>query len=489
MRRLIRGSIVLVLLLAGANLLAPVSSAQRPIDKINHVIVIYEENWSFDGLFGFFPGADGILNAGDAVKQVDKDGKPYTTLPQPIDTTKKPPAPDPRFPADLPVRPFDVALYVPPDQTTGDLIHRFYQEQYQIDGGKMDKFVAWSDAAGLSLSFYDSTNLPEGVLAQQYTLDDHFFHAAFGGSFLSHFWLICACTPVWPNAPADKVAQLDASGMMVKDGQVTPDGYAVNTSFTINTPHPASITDKSQLMPEQTAPTIGDRLSAKGISWAWYSGGWDNAIAGHPDPTFQFHHQPFAYFANYADGTPGRAAHLKDEKDFLNALKTNALPAVSFVKPLGIDNEHPGYATLMAGQQHLAELVNAVQGSPYWADTAIIVTHDENGGRWDHVAPPRVDRWGPGSRVPAIIISPYAKKHFVDHTPYDTTSILRFIEERWGLQPLTSRDATVYDLTNSFDFSQTVSGSEAGTPLPGAATPSGTAAVLPSGDTAALRKQ
>lgn len=211
-----RGLLALILAVAMlASVAGQALGAPRPIDKINHVIVIYQENWSFDGLYGNFPGANGLANAGAAVRQVDKQGTPYTTLPQPIDTTKKPPAPDPRFPANLPVQPFDVSRFVPADQKTGDLAHRFYQEQYQIDGGKMDKFVAWSDAAGLALSYYDATNLPEGRLAQQYTLADNFFHAAFGGSFLNHFWLICACTPTWPKAPASQVAQLDANGMMV----------------------------------------------------------------------------------------------------------------------------------------------------------------------------------------------------------------------------------------------------------------------------------
>ncbi len=203
-------------------------------------------------------------------------------------------------------------------------------------------------------------------------------------------------------------------------------------------------------MPLQTMLTIGDRLSEKNLSWAWYAGGWNNALAGHPDPLFQFHHQPFAYFANYADGKQAKSDHLKDEQDFLNTLKNNSLPAVSFVKPLGIDNEHPGYANETDGQQHVADLVKAVEASPYAKDTAIIITYDENGGRWDHVSPPAGDRWGPGTRVPAIFISPFTKKGTVDHTVYDTTSILRTIEVRWNLLPLGTRDAKVNDLRNAF---------------------------------------
>ncbi len=441
-------SLALALLLPAC---ATMSAAARPIDRIKQVIVFYQENWSFDGLFGRFPGANGLGNAGATVRQVDKEGNPYPALPPSIDNRKTPPIPDPRIPANLPVAPFDLGLYVPPHETSGDLAHRYYQNIYQIDDGRMDKFIAWSDAGGLVMSYYDATNLPLGKLAQQYVLADNFFQAAFGGSFLNHVWLICACTPVWPDAPADLRARLDANGVLER---VTPDGYVVNNAYTVNQPHPARITDPKHLLPNQTFPTIGDRLDEKRVSWAWYSGGWNDALAGRPHPLFQYHHQPFAYFARYADGTAAKAAHLRDEEDFRRDLRERRLPAVSFVKPLGPDNEHPGYADLLRGQEHVAKLVQAVTDSPYWKETAIIITYDENGGRWDHVPPPKIDRWGPGPRVPAIIISPYAKRRHVDHTLYDTTSILKFIETRWGLAPLGARDAAANDLTNAFDFSR-----------------------------------
>jgi len=446
----------------------------RGIDKITHLIVIYQENWGFDALYGRFPGANGLANAGATIRQVDKAGKPYTTLPQPIDTTKTPPAPDRRFPANLPVAPFDAARFVPPDLKTGDAVHRFYQEQYQIDGGKMDKFVAWSDAAGLAMSYYDATMLPEGRLASQYTIADNFFHSAFGGSFLNAQWLIAAATPAWPNAPTDKVAVLDAQGLMMKDGVVTPDGFAVNTCFPVKGPHPAKVTDPAQLAPLFTNPTIGDRLDAAGVSWAWYSGGWNDAVAGKPDPLFQFHHQAFAFYQNFALGSAGQA-HLKDETDFMTALQSGTLPAVSFVKPIGEENEHPGYADLAKGQQHVADLVAAIQASPVWHDTAIVITYDENGGRWDHVAPPKEDKWGPGTRVPTIIVSPYARKGFVDYTPYETVSILKFIETRWNLQALGERDAHANDLTNAFDF---IAPPSSATPL---ATPQASPQATPAG--------
>jgi phospholipase C len=425
------------------------------LEKIQHIIVIYQENWSFDGLYGKFPGADGIANASERVRQMKKDGTPYSTLPQPLDTSKKPPAPDARFPTNLSVVPYDAAKYVPPNQKIGDIVNRALQEQLQINGGRMDGFVAWSENGGLAMSYYDATDLPVGRLAQQYVLADHFFHSAFGGSLFNHFWLVCACTPIWSNAPANLVLQLDAQGVAIKDGSVTPDGYVVHTVYPSNRPYPASIKDPAQLMPLLTMPTIGDRLSEKGISWAWYSGGWNDAVAGHPDALFQFHHQPFNYFAPYAEGTAARAEHLKDIDDFLAALRTGNLPAVAFVKPIGANNEHPGYADLLRGQQYVATLVKAVQESAAWKDSVIIITYDEGGGRWDHVPPPPGDRWGPGVRVPAIIISPYAKRHYVDHTTYETVSILRLIETRWNVAPLGTRDAAANNLLNAFDFSQT----------------------------------
>jgi phospholipase C len=199
-------------------------------------------------------------------------------------------------------------------------------------------------------------------------------------------------------------------------------------------------------------PTIGDRLSEKQISWAWYSGGWKDAVAGHPSKNFQFHHQPFGYFSRYAEGTAERATHLKDETDFEVAIKTGTLPAVAFYKPIGDLNEHPGYADVLSGEQHIADLLAQIENSIQWKNTAVIVTYDENGGFWDHVAPPVKDRWGPGNRVPALIISPIVKRGFIDHSEYNTTSILKFIESRFQLKPLGARDASANDLINAFEL-------------------------------------
>jgi phospholipase C len=437
--------------------LSPASAQQAPkpvpgLDKIKHIVVIYLENRSFDNLYGSFPGANGLANAGDAGKQVDKDGKPYDTLPPVMNTNLKPPKPDSRFPTDLPNAPFSADVYAGINQTTGDLVHRFYQEQLQINDGKMNKFIAWSDAGSLVMSTYDGSRMPLWDYAKKYVLADNFFHAAFGGSFLNHQWLVCACSPVFKDAPERLVAKLDDKGNLIKDGAVTPDGYAVNTLFARGGPFPKQMTDASFLVPPQDQPHIGDRLSAKGVSWAWYSGGWNDALAGKPDHDFQFHHQAFAYFKSTMVGTKGAKEHLKDEADLVAGIHKGKLPAVTFFKPIGEENEHPGYTNVASGEHHTRELIRMIERSPLWKDTVIVVTYDENGGLWDHVAPPKTDKWGPGTRIPALVISPFAKKGFVDHTQYDTTSVLKLIETRFGLAPLTSRDAGAADMTNALDL-------------------------------------
>jgi acid phosphatase len=424
------------------------------INKVNHVIVIYMENHSFDNLYGSFPGANGLSNATTAkYTQIDTaTGYAYTTLPW-SDTTHFKPKPA------YPNKPFDIGTVVPANMPTNDLVHRYYQEQTQIDGGKMDKFAAISDAKGLSMGYYQTAQFPMYSIAQQYTVCDNFFHSAFGGSFLNHIFFITAAPPQFPGAPSPIVAKLDANGKLISDGQVAADGVSgINTSFTVNTPHPAASTNPvsssypANLFPNQTMPTIGDRMNDKSVTWAWYSGGWNNALAGNAGSLFQFHHQPFAFFANYADGKQAKADHLKDETDFDAAVAAGTLPSVAFLKPYGIDNEHPGYTDVMTGDTYLAAKINTIKASPIWKDCVIIVTYDEHGGFWDHVAPPVIDKWGPGSRVPGIIISPFAKTGFIDHTQYETVSILSFIEKRFGLTPLGTRDAAANPFSNAFTF-------------------------------------
>jgi acid phosphatase len=432
-------SVFLAWLVAALLLPQPAAAQQTRavpgLDKIAHIIVLYLENNSFDHLYGLFPGADGLAQAGAALPQLDKSGKPYAMLPEfenhPLDKSK----PSLALPA-LANKPFDLAPFMPIDKPLNasfEMANTYYQAQQAIDGGRMDKFVAI--AGSPVMGYYDGSKLAMWRYAERFVLADHFFQAGFGGTQMNHFLLFCACMPRWPDAPQDLVAQVAADGSLVKDGLVSPDGYIVNNLRTA---------EMADAVPPQTMPHIGDRLDAAGISWSWYSGRFKTPPARNPV-------QPFAYFADLAPGTLGAAKHIKDEESFLADLKSPNLAAVVFMKPRL--NEHPNsMGGLLQEDQHAAALVKAVEDSAYWQSSVVIVTYDEGHSFWDHVAPPKGDRWGPGRRIPAIIVSPFAKKGFVDHTLYDTTSILKLIETRFGLAPLGRRDAAAGDLTNAFNL-------------------------------------
>ena len=172
------------------------------------IVVIYAENRSFDNLYGLFPGANGLqhLTPADYV-QIDRDGTVLKELP-PIwggltADWVVPPVTEAQT-AHLPNKPFAIddpkGFNTRASVVTNDLLHRFYENQMQINGGKNDRFVAYSDAGALVMGYYDGSKLPLWNIAKQYALADNFFMGAFGGSFLNHFWLICACTPYYPNA-------------------------------------------------------------------------------------------------------------------------------------------------------------------------------------------------------------------------------------------------------------------------------------------------
>ena len=455
-------TIVLALVATGI-LLAPGWSARAEIEPakvpIDHVLIVYLENHTFDNLFGLFPGANGIDAPGAAVPQVDRDGKPFQWLPQTLIAYPYPPKPDPRFPKQLPNRPFPINRYIPLEQIVEMPVHRFYPNILQINGGRNDKFVSWGDSGALPMGYFDTAKLPLYPYAREFVLADNWFTSSFGGSFLNHFWLICACTGVFPNAPAKVVARpvLDGAGRVVglenDKGSVSPDGYAVDHIEPFNAPFQAGTPDAERL-PPQTFVTIGDRLGDAGVSWAWYAEGWNDAVAGHPAPTFTFHQQPFIYFARYAPGTKERAEHLKDEKDLWQALRDGTLPSVAWYKPLDVYSDNAGEGSMLVAQKRIVRLIEAVKASKVWPRTAIVISWDDYGGFFDHVPPPVIDRWGPSNRVPTIIVSPWAKRSHVDSTQYETVSILRFIEWRWGLQPLAARDANAANLLPAFDFSR-----------------------------------
>jgi len=485
---------VVIALVAGGCTMPPATPVAG-LDRIEHIVIIFAENRSFDHLYGLFPGANGLANAtADQKTQLDRDGRPLPILPP----AWKGKDPDPAFPHRMPNRPFQLdapPLNLPLSQQVRSPVHKYYQNIEQINGGRNDRFAEVSDAGGYVMSYYDGSKLRMWQWAKDYTLADNFYMGAFGGSYLNHLWLVCACTPRDENAPAAQRAQVDDRGflkrrpgspasaldgdLLVFDGDVTPDGYSVNTTQPPYQPSlvppvkggdPARTDPAKYTLPPQTLKTVGDTLSAKGVSWAWYAGGWDAAVKDGMQPpdarrtviynrekgavNFQAHHQPFNYFVRYAPGTAERAQHLKDYDDFVSGIEKGTLPQVAFYKPQGSLNQHPSYTDVQSGDIHVAELLAKFRASPLWSSTAIIVTYDENGGFWDHAPPPRGDRWGPGTRIPAIIVSPFAKKGHVDHSPYDTTSIIKLITLRFGLEPLPGVRPNAGDLTAAFDFSR-----------------------------------
>ena len=559
-------------LVAGLMIQSPGASvraqALTPLNTaIQTVVVIYEENRSFDNLFGRFPGANGLQNVTAAqYQQFDRNGNVkgglLPTLPpvwggltnfqsnapqgQPIVTQAQT--------AGMANKPFSLdgasGYLLSRNVITRDLYHRFYENQMQIDGGKNDMFAAWADSGGLVMGYWDGSTTNLWKYAQQNVLADNFFLPAFGGSFLNHQYLIAAQPPVWQNctpgysatysnaAPnnnnnsantvlADYTIQPNPSAVQADGTTLTvaanspasalngPPTYMNSSTLTaagcylINTDQPAfqpssvakataktyvnpAITANPSLyanpansgvVPPQLNMTIGDELSAAGVNWAWYSGAFGCTLAGTCTssttangaavPDFQYHHQPFNYFESFAPGTPARAAHLLDGglqgAGFISAINGGQVAnGVFFYKPEGDQNWHNGYDDITDADAHLAAVVSALQASPAYAHMMIVITFDENGGFWDHVAPPKADQFGPGTRIPAVIISPFAKKAFVDHTQYDQSSIMRFVQRRWNLQKLpgeTLRDTavaaanttaamkTIGDLTNALSVS------------------------------------
>ncbi|MCV4264486.1 acid phosphatase [Pseudomonas capsici] len=495
---------------------------------IKTVVVIYAENRSFNNLFGDFPGVEKPLSALKPAdyQQRDRDGTLLKTLPpawggvlqlgpQTVDGVSYPAGV--QYQENLPNAPYPLkgpnGEDLPLSLVTRDLWHVFYQNQMQINEGKNDRFVAWADAGGLTMGTYPQTqySLRLWDVAREFVLCDNFFQGAFGGSFLNHQYLISATAPFYPDAansaaksqiatlqsddPQDpRLKPLDKSPASAMEGPpqfgpsaLTPDGYAVNTlappywpTWLRDPQNPDySKPDLANVLVPQSHEHIGDKLSKKGVEWAWYAGAWQVTLDEFKDstgipkiPNFQYHHQPFNYFKQQGPENPVerkkrlRDGGLGDESSsnrFLADAEAGKLPAVTFYKPQGNLNMHAGYADVASGDRHIDRVIKVLRNSPQWENMVIVITVDENGGWWDHVAPPKGDRFGPGTRIPALVVSPFARKGTVDHTVYDTASILRLITRVHGLETLDGlkrRDDAMRargqtpmgDLTNALHF-------------------------------------
>ncbi|HET6173101.1 MAG TPA: alkaline phosphatase family protein [Gaiellales bacterium] len=383
-----RRVLVLLALAMGACTAAPAAARTVPTTPIRHIVVLMQENHSFDNYFGTYPGADG-LPAG-------------TCLP----------------------RSFQVAALncAKPSHVGGRAVlglgNRPALFAAQLHGGRMDGFVAaYRVGRGLGglpnpMGYYDARDLPYAWnLADQYVLFDRFFSSARGGSVWNHLFAISA-TP--GNRAADALPRT---------------GY-----------------------PDTT--TIFDRLQQAGIPWRFYVKDYDptntidNPALG--ARTSQLSQVPVLAMPRFMR-SPQLASSVVDMQQFYHDAQSGHLPAVSYIAPGGSSEHPPG--KLILGQTFVRTIVNELMRSPEWSSTAFVLTYDNWGGWYDHVRPPQVDRYGYGFRVPTLLVSPYAKRGSIDHETLDFTSILRFIEDNWGLAPLAERDAAAHSIASAFDFS------------------------------------
>lgn len=357
---------------------------------IKHFVVLMQENHSFDNYFGTRPGVDGIPEG--------------VCMPRKLGSMK-----------DC-VRPWHVG-----DAGIQDLDHteRAFREQYR--DGKLDGFVAAQNRNGkghLAMGYYNDLDLPYyWNVADEYVLMDRYFSSAHAGSVRNHMFAVAG--------------------------------------------HPG-VTGKSESIPAEgwgDIPTIFDRLEAKGISWKFYIQHYDPTITFRTsrsedvetDRGAQVTWAPLLAYARYVDD-PKLFSRIVPLEQYYEDAARGELPAVAFIRPSGGSEHPPG--SVRAGQRLVRGLINQLMRSPNWSSSAFHWAYDDWGGWYDHVYPPKVDEYGYGPRVPALLVSPYAKRGYVDHTTYDFTSPLKFIQVNWGLRSLASRDAKANPMLAAFDFEQ-----------------------------------
>ncbi|MBS2552406.1 alkaline phosphatase family protein [Catenulispora sp. NL8] len=473
---------------------------------IEHLVVIFQENVSFDHYFGTYPNAantDGTtFHASDDTPSVNNLLGGGNLL------TGNTNAANPRrLGADM--------------LLTCDQGHAYAAEQKAFDGGLMDKFVENTDresctapdkgVPGLVMDYYDG-NTVTGLwnYAQNYAMSDNFFGTVFGSSTPGALNLVSGQT--YGGYAVDS-----GTGRKVNDSSVVSAADADGIGTVISDPDPAfDDCGAPGHRLAMTGRTIGDLLNAKGVTWGWFEGGFrptTAAAAGAPAvcdsshvnvggvtvSDYSAHHEPFEYYESTANphhlpptsvasiGGTDQANHQYDLSDFGAALNAGHLPAVSFLKAPKYQDAHAGYSDPEDEQKFLAGTINALQKSPDWKSTAVVVAYDDSDGWYDHVMPPIVntssgpddaldgagscgggqtplgghtDRCGYGARLPLLVISPYAKRDHVDHAVTDQSSILRFIEDNWHTGRIgdSSFDALAGPLNGLFDFGHRRSG-------------------------------
>ena len=318
------------------------------------------------------------------------------------------------------------------ESITGDLSHASAVAHQAYNGGKMDGFVA-AEKSNLTMGYYDRSDIPYyWDYADHYVLCDNFFSSEMGPSFPNHLYIASGS-----NGPVNGV-----SGNWILNGGVID--------------NPPSSFSWSEL--DLNWATLAQELSNASVSWTGYDGS--------PTPRAPTIWNVLPIFTYFRDHPGQLTTHVKNTANFITDIQDGNLPAVSWIIPSSwvpptypaafkgmSPSEHPP-ARSDAGMDYMAYLVNAVMQSKYWSSSAILVTWDDYGGFYDHVPPPIVDQYGEGFRVPTLVISPYAKHHYIDSTEYEFASMLRLAEVTFSLNTLSSRDVAAKDMLNCFDFSQ-----------------------------------
>lgn len=365
-------------------------------NPIQHIVFLVKENRSFDSMFGTFPGANGTTT------YTNFDGTKYT-------------------------------LYHQPDQLHNDIKHAYSTAVNAYDNGKMDRFLKIPGASQLgiiaSISQLYQSDIPNyWAYAQNFTLEDNFFSTEMGPSFPNHLFTIAGEDGNAADTPKNGGWGCDAAST-ARVETVDPNGVI------------------KSVYPCFDFMTLGDILDQHGISWKYYAP--PKGTAGYIWSTYD----AINHIRNGSDWTNNVVSY----KQFVTDAASGNLPAVSWLVQPGNISDHPPYS-ICAGENWSVQAINAIMGnSSLWAHTAIILTWDDWGGFYDHVAPPR----GPnpyieyGERVPTLIISPYARSGFVDHTFNSFPSMLKFVEDTFNLPSLTSLDGQSNDLFSAFNFNQT----------------------------------
>lgn len=370
------------------------------LTKLKHFVLIVKENRTYDNYFGTFPNADG------ATLGKTSSGKL-------------------------------VKLQRTPDQTPYDLGHAWASSIGAVDGGKMDGFdlVANGNKNGQLMSYSQLTqaDIPNyWKYAQTFAIGDRMFSSIRSDSFPNHLYLVGAQSGgVIGNPFALSGKVVDKQGWGCDDEA----GIVVNVMDAEG--------DISDDFPCFDFQTLADLLQNAGLTWKFYAP--PHGVDGYQYSSFNA--------INHIRNTSLWTTNVVDSTQFVTDAQNGTLPAVSWVVA-GPESEHPPNSTCL-GENWTVQQINAIMQGPEWDSTAIFITWDDFGGFYDHVPPPTVDQFGLGPRVPFLIISPYAIPGYVSHTVLETSSLLKTIEERFGLPPLTERDATVKDTRDSFNFNQT----------------------------------